>query len=248
MPILNWIADDKLKFAVSHLLLKAKEAKVSTEKKFGKNVIDPFSAIFEIAGFEIDYPNWLKSEIARQAQKTLQNHIGNFHQNILGSVDGWVNMDTGHVIDLVSEKKGIIAEVKNKYNTISGGKLADQYYSLSELVSPKNSIYKGFTAYYVPIVPKKPKRYDKIFTPSDKKKGEKCPANEKIREIDGASFYKLVTGEEQAIENLFAILPNVINECSEGKIEIKEKTKLRDFFNHAFKEPMATKVAAKKSS
>lgn len=234
MPRLSWIADERLEYAVKHLLKTARLAKLKTEKEFGKNVIDPFSAIFEMAGFEIDYTTWFKSETTRQAQKTLQNHIGNFHQFILGSVPGWVNLETGSVVDLISSEKKIIAEVKNKHNTISGGKLADLYNSLEGLVMPKASIYKGYTAYYVAIIPKKPTRFDREFTPSEKEKGEKCPANEKIREIDGATFYSLVTENSNALEELFDVLPDLILECSDGKYQIQEKEKLKDFFNVAF--------------
>jgi hypothetical protein len=234
MARLKWIDDANLKAEVTLLLSVAKEAKNTAVTEFGKNVIDPFSAIFEMSGFEIDYETWFKSETTRQAQKTLQNHIGDFHQNILGYSKGWVNMKVGNVIDLVSNEKKIIAEVKNKYNTISGGKLSDLYYSLDNLVSPKNSIYKSFTAYYVAIIPKTPERYNKPFTPSDKEKGEKCPVNENIREIDGASFYSLVSGNENALEELFSVLPDIIFECSGGKYKVSDSEKLKSFFKLAF--------------
>jgi uncharacterized protein (UPF0335 family) len=73
-----------------------------------------------MSGFEIDFDSWVKNETTRQSQKTLQNHIGDFHQNILGYSKDWKNMKVGNVIDLVSEKNMIISEIKNKYNTISG--------------------------------------------------------------------------------------------------------------------------------
>ena len=187
-----------------------------------------------MAGFEIDYDTWLKSETTRQAQKTLQNHIGDFHQNILGYSKDWTNKGVGNIIDLLSEKNKAIAEIKNKYNTISGGKLSDLYYSLDKQISPKSSIYKGYTAYYVAVIPKKDKRYNKPFAPSDKDKGEKCPLNEHIREIDGASFYSLVTGSESALEDLFDSLPEVIKTFSEGKYQVKDTVKLKEFFNLAF--------------
>ena len=234
MPGLKWISDDSLKNEVCKLLAIAQKAKEATTNKFEKNVIDPFAAIFEMSGFELDYNAWVKNEISRQGQKSLQNHIGDFHQNILGHCSGWDNKKTGNVIDLVSEEKKIIAEVKNKYNTISGGKLSDLYYSLHNLISPKTSIYKGYTAYYVAIIPKKPERYDNPFTPSDKEKGEKCPLNENIRAIDGASFYSLVTGHEDALKELYEALPELINECLKGKWKIKDIEKLMKFFNSAF--------------
>lgn len=235
MPYLTWISDSDLKNEVSQLLSIAKGAKKAAVEDFGKNVIDPFAALFEMSGFEIEYDTWIKSETTRQAQKTLQNHIGDFHQNILGYSKGWTNMKVGNVIDLVSDDNKTIAEVKNKYNTISGGKLSDLYYSLDKLISPKSSIYKGYTAYYVAVIPKNGIRFNKPFIPSDKDKGAKCPQNENIREIDGASFYSLATGSDSALKDLFDILPDVINICSEGQYYIKDKRKLKNFFNLAFK-------------
>lgn len=234
MPCLEWINDNDLQIEVEKLLWIAKNAKQISVNQFVKNVIDPFAAIFEISGFGIDFNHWFKSETTRQAQKTLQNHIGDFHQNILGYSKGWSNMKVGSVIDLSSTKNKVIAEVKNKYNTISGGKLSDLYYSLDNLISPKTSIYKGYTAYYVAIIPKIPKRYNKPFTPSDKEKGTKCPLNQYIREIDGSSFYSLVTGHSNALEELYDVLPQVILKCSKGKGQIKDFIKLKAFFKAAF--------------
>lgn len=234
MPRLDWIDDEELEIQVSQLLSIAKAAQENANEDFGKNVIDPFSAIFEMSGFGIDYETWLKSETTRQAQKTLQNHIGDFHQNILGYSKGWIDMKVGSVVDLVSTENKIIAEVKNKYNTISGGKLSDLYTSLEGLISPKSSIYKGYTAYYVTIIPKSHKRFNTPFTPSIKEKGERCPLNENIRQIDGASFYSLVTGTDKALESLFDVLPEVILKCSNGKYIVNNIEKLKSFFNVAF--------------
>lgn len=234
MSKLDWITDEKLNDAVSRLLEKAGEAKKKALTMFGRNVIDPFSALFEMSGFEMNYEDWIANETARQAQKTLQNHVGEFHQNILGSCDGWVNMNKGGVIDLISKEEKIIAEVKNKYNTISGGKLSDLYYSFDNLVMPKSSIYKDFTAYYVVIIPSKPKRFNKEFVPSDKAKGKRCPVNNIIREIDGSSFYSLVTKDANALENLFELLPTVIAECSNGEYKFPENGKLKKFFDLAY--------------
>lgn len=232
MSKLTWIADDVLSDAVDALLQKARSAKAKANKKFGKNVIDPFSAIFEMSGFNIDYDDWKKSEEARQAQKTLQNFVGEFHQTLLGSCKNWENLRTGNIVDVVNKKDKIIAEVKNKHNTLSGGKLSDLYYSLSNAVMPKTSIYKGFTAYYVTIIPSKPDRHNIEFTPSDNKKGEKCPSNKLIRQIDGASFYEMVTGEKAALEDLYNILPTVIYEIT--GVDSLDSAKLKKLFELAY--------------
>lgn len=38
-------------------------------------------------------------------KKSLQNHVGEFHQNILGSLLGWENLGTSQVGDLVSNDR-----------------------------------------------------------------------------------------------------------------------------------------------
>jgi len=236
MPYLKWISDSNLEKAVAHLLDKAVSAKKNADTSFGKNVIDPFSALFQMVGFEMDYSDWHKSETARQAQKTLQNHVGEFHQNILGNVTGWKNMEVGNVIDIASDEHKTIAEIKNKYNTLSGGQLSNMYSTLESMVMPKTSIYKEFMAYYVAIIPKKAERFNKPFTPSDKEKGDRCPTNKLIREIDGASFYDLVTGCENSLRELYSIIPIVTLKLSKGVSTILESDKkiLLRYFEIAF--------------
>ena len=147
---------------------------------------------------------------------------------------------SGSVVDLVCENEKIIAEVKNKYNTVTYGKLADQYYSLERLVMPKSSKYRKYTAYLVNIIPKKPERFNVIFEPSDKDKGAKCPRNELIRVIDGASFYTLVTGKENAINELYEALPSVIEDIfkidyKQPNFSIPDKKEFSKYFSLAYK-------------
>lgn len=234
MAYLNWIEDKLLIDAVSHLIEIGKSSQKEAEAKFNKNVIDPFSALFQMAGFEIDYKGWVTSEKTRQSQKTLQNHIGNFHQNILGSIEGWENLKTGNVMDLLSTENEILAEIKNKHNTVKGSDLSGLYKSMEAAIMPKSSRYKDFTAYYITIIPKKPERFDHTFTPSDKETGSKMPKNDKIRIIDGASFYSMVTGVDSALEQLYDCLPKVI-EDSIGMVFSKTDTQnLKEFFGSAY--------------
>ena len=214
MAYLNWISDEILIEAATNLLDKAANIKEKSKKNVNKNVIDPFSSLFQLGGSELQYEEWLTGEITRQAQKSLQNHVGAFHQNILGSISGWENKKTGSVIDLVNLDKKIIAEVKNKHNTVKGSDLVGVYDTLSGAVTEKMSVYKDFTSYYVTIIPPKSHRFDRPFTPSDNKKGQRREANEKVRIIDGASFYELVTGDPNALRDLYKILPTVISKIT----------------------------------
>jgi Eco47II-like restriction endonuclease len=240
MSYLNYIGDDELEEIVRIVLDKGIARKKEAEKKFTKNVIDPFGSLFEAAAFNVDHNTWKSSETIRQCQKTLQNHVGDLHQKILGKVNGWEDLSVGSVVDLVNEDEKIIAEVKNKYSTVTGGKLADQYYSLERLVMPKSSKYKGYTAYFVNIIPKKPVRINDTFEPSDKDKGAKCAENPLIRIIDGASFYSLVTGQDKAIFDFYSVLPNVIEmiftkHYNMPKFKIPDKTEFAKYFDLAYK-------------
>ncbi len=234
MPYLNWITDQDLEAAVAKLVGVAKDALVNSQEEYHKNVIDPFSAIFQVAGFNISYDTWLISEQTRQAQKSMQNHVGTFHQTILGAVEGWDDLKVGGGMDLICEEKQIIAEIKNKYNTVTGGKLGDQYLYMEELVALKSSVYKGYTSYFVSIVPKRSKRYNTTFEPSNKKTGMKCPKNENIRQIDGASFYELVTGDANALRDPFKILPDVLENIDNFKFSAQDKEELSKFFEMAY--------------
>lgn len=232
--LVKFLDDARLVAEVSHLLTVAEEAVEAQRREFGKNVIDPFAAMFEMAGFGMDHAGWVNSELMRQAQKTLLNHIGGFHQNILGSVAGWQNMNTGSVMDIFSEKHKVIAEVKNKHNTLSGGKRSDQYSNLEKLVMQKASRYHGYTSYFVTIIPKSPERFDRPFTPSEKETGARVPENALIREIDGASFYQIVTGEKDALAQLFEVLPEVIAGISGKKSDVGDRAALKAYFSNAF--------------
>jgi len=239
MSYLTYISDKNLTEVVKSVLDVGIKRKKEAEKKFTKNVIDPFGSLFEAAAFSVDHETWKNSETIRQCQKTLQNHVGELHQKILGHVIGWKDLGVGNVVDLICDEQQIIAEVKNKYNTVTGGKLADQYYSFERLIMPKASNYRGYKAYFVNIIPKRPRRSDELFVPSDKDKGAKCPENENIRKIDGASFYTLVTGEQDALKNFYNVLPTVIedifnNYYEDEKLSIKDKGIFSEYFTLAY--------------
>ena len=215
MPYLTFIDDQKIENIVREVLQKGSNAKKWNEKQFYKNAIDPFSILFEMSGFSIDFDTWFANEKIRQAQKTLSNCVGSFHQNILGSLDGWEQLNVGGIIDVVSHERKIIAEIKNKHNTLKASDQCVMYEKLHDMVMTKGHIYKGYVAYYVEIIPKKAERYDRFFTPPKNLTGSKCHPNPLIRKIDGYSFYTLATGGiDDALYQLFSVLPEVFEKIS----------------------------------
>jgi len=230
--------DDKtfLQF-VEEMLNIGFDALLKPEEKFDKNVIDPFSMLFEAASFGLDKQDWIMHEKSRQAQKTLSNGIGIFHQKILGALDGWVDLGTKEIVDIVNDERRIIAEIKNKYNTIKASDKIGLYDTFKNLVLVKTGKYYAYQAYYVEVIPKNPARYEKMFAPSDRKTGHKAPENELIRQMDGASFYALATGHDNALALLYKALPKAIDIClrKQGKILSKiDKSAFQEYFIKAY--------------
>ena len=246
MAYVTFVSDERFESIVKDVLNAGIEAKKKTAAKLGKNVIDPFAAVFEMGAFNLEFDDWKKSEIVRQTQKTLSNQMGIFHQKFLGSVAGWKDLGVGKGIDLLNTEKKIIAELKNKHNTIKGSDQVGLYDELEKLVMPNGQQYKGYTAYYVYIVPKPAGRVDKVFTPSDKKSSTRCSPNDLIRQMDGDSFYALVTGVDNALEQVFNALPKVIKSCLPS-VSMTGVSKIDAYFKEAFtpkppKPPKSPKV------
>jgi hypothetical protein len=205
---------------------------VGDERKFYKNSVDPFSALFDALWQDIPISEWVKQERSRQNQKTLQNALGDFHQSILGSSKGWQNLGRGKVFDVKNDKKKIIAEIKNKYNTTKGNHKIAIY---DDLKRQLKGAYKGYTAYYVEIIPRNKKTYNKPFEPSDNNTHQRRSANKSIRVIDGKSFYALATGDKDALEKLYSILPSVIAKTLGKKsAKLRKDNSFKDLFDRVY--------------
>ncbi|MGL5004528.1 MAG: Eco47II family restriction endonuclease, partial [Casimicrobium sp.] len=155
------------------------------------------------------FESWQVQEEARQLQKTFEHQMGYLHQRVLGSIDAWEDLETGNVTDLVCKSRKICAEVKNKHNTVKKSDEAAVYDKLQGLVGSSGA-YRGFTAYFVAIVPERTAAIDEPFAPSNNASGVRKTANPKIRRMDGYSFYALATGRPHALEELFAALPHAV--------------------------------------
>lgn len=205
MSKLSYISDSRLYELVAEVLQTIKNREQSIEEEIDKNVIDPFTALFDAMRIDKGLDDWLLIERTRQIQKTLSNKVGEFHQKLLGSVDGWTDPGRAGSIDLINEDRKIIAEIKNKHNTMNSSSQEATYNKLVNHLQYQN---KGYTAYLVNILPKLPRRNTVEWSPNL----HKMLKRPDILLVDGASFYTLVTGDNNALNNLFQVLPGVISE------------------------------------
>jgi len=226
MALLPYISDKDLIKFTKELVDAALHAQESADKNPYKNVIDPFSALVDAARQGISLDTWMQQEKSRQIQKSFQNAIGDFHQHILGAVNGWKDAGDGGSYDVISDGKKIIAEIKNKYNTMNSSSQLAVYDKLANWIDYGK---QGYTAYVVDTIPKTPNPYCIPFTPSNRK--VKRPTRKNLLRIDGRSFYALASGQKDAIDQLYAALPKVL----EIILEIDDSTLTNSTeFKHLF--------------
>lgn len=226
----------KIQQIIDGIVAKARATVLDAEKNIDKNKIDPFSALIDSMVQGVSLQIWLQQEKSRQSQKTLQNCIGEFHQHVIASFDGWEDLGTGNVADVRCKGKRVVAEVKNKFNTTKGNHKVQIYRDLEAVIAKPE--YQGFTGYYVEIIPsgKGSKAvYDQPFTPSDNVTKKRVAERADIRRIDGRSFYALVTGQHDALEQLYKSLPAMIRTSLKEEVLMPEADALFDaLFQKAF--------------
>lgn len=227
---LPFITDEDLLDIVIPIVHKVEE--LGDNVDIHRNTVDPFSAIFDAMLNGLTLEEWMDQEKMRQTQKSLQNTLGTFHEEIIGAMRGWERLKVGNIFDVRNQERKLIAEIKNKYNTTKGNHKVSIY---DDAKSLQGGEYKGYTAYYVEIIPKSNNTYNEPFVPSDNRTGKRRPVNKNIRVIDGKSFYALASGYENALEMLYEGLPDVIAYLA--KLDAKQYTQsplFKELFSRAY--------------
>jgi len=213
MPKLSFISDFDFDRALNHVtqaiddaLIYEQSVKAAIENddifssRLFSNSIDPISMRIGM-GLSSDVA-WLSAEIKRQLYKTYEQKIGEFHQIILGSVDGWMDLGVGddQKVDLCKEDETVYIELKNKFNTCNSDALLSVENKLLKLLDKKPLA----TAYWAFIVPTtKLRQGNTLWYKSGKK--EKHP---RLRKAWGAEVYRLVTGDNNALHEMYSELEN----------------------------------------
>jgi len=213
----SFVTNRQFEKAVRHVLSasdSAKELKNSAVKAVKAkdiyacglfdNAIDPFKMKVTISISRKHRQQWLKNEIKRQIDKTFEQKIGEFHQILLGSVNGWVDLGVGDdtEVDLFNKDEEIYIELKNKFNTCNGDSLNKVRDKLEAIVRSSRTA----SAYWAYIIPNTKNKSDtKVW----KKKGRRL--NKRINKCWGSDVYKLVTGKAESLDETYKALPKAIN-------------------------------------
>lgn len=87
---LNFISDEHFLNCIANLHTEYIKAKNNISKKsFYSNKVDTIKLTFDSKFNDIDEEKLIEAEILRQIDKSINNSIGTFHEQILGGIDGF---------------------------------------------------------------------------------------------------------------------------------------------------------------
>lgn len=199
MAYVSFISDEDLLKCIKELHKAYEKCKKnSTVTKFYSNKVDPIKFQFDMAFNEIDEESYIKSEIARQDDKTISNAIGVFQQSLLGCINGINDLGVGNGCDISNTAGTIFAEVKNKHNTMNSSSAEATFQKLQATAEK----HPDATCYLVQIIAKN--SIDELWEGSFNGKYYSHP---RVRIISGDKFYALLTGVPDAFAQLCKAIP-----------------------------------------
>lgn len=199
----NFITDEHLIACIEELHKSYLKAKRNiTKSKFYKNKIDTIKLTFDSKFNNIDEDELIETEILRQIDKSINNSIGTFHEQILGGIKGY---ELGNLsgFDIKAKDNTLFADIKNKHNTMNSSSAEALFQKLARYADD----YKQARCYWVQILAKS--SFSEHWTGDINGKEY---SHSRVFKISGDRFYALLTGEENAFYNLYKILPTAIDD------------------------------------
>lgn len=199
----NFISDDHLLTCIGNLhkaYLKAKNN--ITKKNFYSNKVDTIKLTFDAKFNDIDEESLIQSEILRQIDKSINNSIGTFHEQILGGIDGF---EIGNLsgFDIKGKDDTLFADIKNKHNTMNSSSAEALFQKLARYAND----YKKAKCYWVQILAKN--SFNELW--SGEINGKEY-SHSRVYKISGDQFYALLSGKDDALLQLYKALPKAIKD------------------------------------
>lgn len=171
-------------------------------KKFNKNIIDPIKLTFDAKVYGRTMEEVVASECIRQMDKSNNNHIGYFHQNLFRYAgNGWTVPTEG--FDVVNEERHIFVEMKNKHNTMNSAASQKTYMKM------QNKIVRDSRATCMLVETIATRSQNKTWIVTvDKEQFN----NENIRRVSMDKFYEIVFEDASAFARLCKALPDILDD------------------------------------
>ncbi len=211
----DFIADEHLLNCIKNLHDSYAKAKANvSKKKFYKNKIDTFKLTFDSQFNNLSEKNVIEAEILRQIDKSINNSIGTFHEQVLGGIKGY---ERGNLsgYDIKAIDNTLFADIKNKHNTMNSSAAESLFQKLANYADT----YKKAKCYWVQILAKSSFN-EKWFGEINGKEY----SHSRVYKISGDQFYYLLTGKETAFFELYQVLPKAIKDFLGENEQERKKT------------------------
>ena len=187
-------------------------------KRFNKNIVDPIKLIFDKSVYRSSWEQIISNEIFRQRDKSNNNDIGYFHQNMFryikycrvpnnGEEGGWdviFENPEGILMPDGSRVSRVYVEMKNKHNTMNSASSGKTFMKMQNQLLQDDDC----ACFLVEAIAKNSQTIKWEPKVDGQKMGHKY-----IRRVSIDQFYALVTGEKDAFYKLCMVLPEVINKA-----------------------------------
>lgn len=203
MAYLSFISDTHFLSCIEQLYDTYSQCKQTMDlNSFYKNKIDPIKFSFDMMFNDIDIESYIVNEITRKNDKTINNAIGIFHQNLFDGIDGFkAPMASGY--DIKKLDNTIFCELKNKHNTMNSASQKATFHKLASL----SEQYPNATCYLVEIIATRSQDILWEF-----KSGNEYCSHPKVRRISADKFYSIATGNPNAFKELCEAIPVATND------------------------------------
>lgn len=229
---LNFITKEDFKKHVQATILKYGEKLESFDlKRFNSNLIDPIKLIFDKSVYKTSWEEIVNNEIFRQRDKSNNNDIGYFHQNMFSYFEGCEVPQAGWDV-IYRNPNGIVmpdgdvvhtlyVEMKNKHNTMNSASSAKTYIKMQSQILDDDDC----ACLLVEAIAKRSQNI-KWTTKVDGKNVQ----HRLIRRVSMDQFYAIVTGDENAFYKMCMALPETINEVvnEEGAVTVPQDTVIQE--------------------
>jgi hypothetical protein len=199
----DFVSDDHLMHCIKGLHLAYLKAKKNLSKRnFYSNKVDTIKMTFDAKFNVVDEENLVQSEILRQIDKSINNSIGTFHEQVLGGIRGF---EAGNLsgYDIKAKNDSLFADIKNKHNTMNSSASEALFQKLARFADD----YKNAKCYWVQILAKS--SFCELW------KGDingKEYQHSRVYKISGDRFYALLSGQDNALLSLYQALPFAIKD------------------------------------
>ena len=200
---ITYILDNHLLDCISNLHTAYLKAKNNISKKnFYTNKVDTIKLTFDAKFNDIEGESIIQSEILRQIDKSINNSIGTFHEQILGGIKGF---QVGNLsgFDIKALDDTLFADIKNKHNTMNSSAAEALFQKMARYAND----YKKAKCYWVQILAKG--SFCELW--SGDINGKEY-SHSRVYKISGDQFYALLSGQTDAMLQLYKVLPIAIKD------------------------------------